>query len=385
MFAKQWRFLDKRSPRWRYFSDSLKVEESIQMRIPTPIQALSAAAALALLAGCSSGSAIAPTSNTLQGHHVVMNSGRVPSVLNPVGMLKLRNLGGFQPNHKASYDSCPASGTIIYMSDFNTSTINIYKGGNTTPLVLCGQITGSVVNPQGMIVKAGNLYVANTGGFDVEGFHRGATTPFITYTDPTCSGQFPVDVTVSSDNFVFATNIFGGACAGSISIFHKSGAYVSTIANPSGFNDYFLTIQNNGQLYTDDNSLSLNTASCPGGACGAFSNTGAVMNFPGGVRSEDGEDVVLDDQSGTGGGTVTTYEPPTFSSGGVCTVGGSDPVTFDVNHSQHHMFLADAGLNQLTELKYTNTTGACAPKFTAPGNTSGLPIGAAVDRAESLN
>src|ERR1700682_5699754 len=124
------------------------------MRIPTPIQALSAAAALALLAGCSSGSSIAPSaSSSIQSHHFVNMSGRVPTVLNPVGMLKLRNLGGAQPNHKASYNACPASGTLTYMSDFNTSTINIYKGGNLTPLSLCGQLTG-LANPQGMIVKA---------------------------------------------------------------------------------------------------------------------------------------------------------------------------------------------------------------------------------------
>jgi len=355
------------------------------MRIPTPIQALSAAAALALLAGCSSGSAIAPSMSTTQGHHAVqLLSGRVPSVLNPVGMLSLHNLGGAQPSHKASFNSCPAAGTIIYMSDFNLSVINIYKGGNLTPLALCGSITG-VVNPQGMIVKAGNLYVANTGGGNILGFHRGSTTPFVTYTDPTCSGQFPVDVTVSSDNFVFATNIFGGACAGSISIFKKAGAYVSTIANGNGANDYFLTIQNNGTLYTDDNTFAMYKASCAGGACGAFTNTGAVMNFPGGIRSEDGEDPALDDQSGPNGGDVYTFEPPSFTSGfGDCKVGGVDPVSFDVNHSQHHMFLADAGLNQLTELKYTASTGACAPKGSIAGNSSGLPIGAAVDRAEAL-
>jgi len=354
------------------------------MRIPTPIQALSAAAALALLAGCSSGSAIAPSGSTMQSHHVVMNSGRVPSVLNPVGMLRLHNLSGAPQSKRAAFNACPAAGTITYMSDFNLSQIYIYKGGNATPLVECGLITG-VINPQGMIVKAGNLYVANTGAGTVVAFHRGATTPFITYTDPTCSGQFPVDVTVSGDNFVFATNIFGGACAGSISIFKKAGAYVSTIANGNGANDYFLTIQKDGTLYTDDNTFALYKAACAGGACGAFSNTGATMNFPGGLRSADGEDPVLDDQSGAGGGNLYTYEPPSFTNNTNCPVGGVDPVSFDINHSQHHAFFADAGLNQLTELKYTASTGACSPKGSIPGHSSGLPIGAATDRAEALD
>ena len=356
------------------------------MRIPTPIQALSAAAALALLAGCSSGSAVAPSMSTTQSHHSVqMLSGRVPSVLNPVGMLRLHNLGGFQPDHKASWNACPAAGTIIYMSDFNTSDVNIYKGGNTSPLVLCGQLTG-FTNPQGLMVKAGNLYVSNTDAENVEAFHRGSTSPFKTYTDTSCSGEFPADVTVSSDNVVYATNIISGACAGSISAWNKtSGNLIANIPNPNGANSYFLTIQNNGQLYFDDNTFGLYTAMCTGGSCGTFANVGATMNFPGGLRSEDGEDVALDDQSGPGGGNLYTYEPPTFNVNNTnCPVNGVDPVSFDVNHSQHHAFFADAGLNQLTELKYTNTTGACAAKGTVAGNQSGLPIGVGVDRAEVL-
>ncbi|HEY5095375.1 MAG TPA: hypothetical protein VII69_09690 [Candidatus Eremiobacteraceae bacterium] len=353
------------------------------MRIPTPIQALSAAAALALLAGCSSGSAIAPIGSALQGHHSVMNSGRIPAAVSPSTLLKVQQFGT-HPNNKVGFNACPAAGTLIYMSDFNLGVVNIYKGGNTSPLVLCGQLTG-LANPQGMIVKAGNLYVANTGGLDVLAFHRGATTPFITYTDPSCSGQFTVDVTVSSDNIVYASNIFGGSCEGSISAWNKnSGALIGNMQNPDGNETFFLTIQNNGTMYYDD-PTGLFKQTCTAGSCNSNSNTGATFTFPGGVRSEDGEDLALDDQgNGSTTGPVTTFEPPAFGSGGVCNHAGTDDVSFDVNHSQHHMFLADAGLDQLTELKYTNTTGACAPKGSIAGNTSGLPIGVAVDRAENL-
>jgi len=355
------------------------------MRIPTPIQALSAAAALALLAGCSSGgSSIAPSASTMQSHHPMMNSGHLPTVMGPGGLLRLAT-NGVHPSHQASYNACPAAGTIIYMSDFANSEVLIYKGGNTSPLVQCGALTG-LVNPQGLIVKAGNLYVANTDAENVVAYHRGATTPFITYTDTSCSGEFPADVTVSADNVVYATNIISGACSGSISAWNKNtGALISNTPNFNGANSFFLTIQNNGDLYYDDNTFTMYKGSCIAGTCGAFTNTGATFAFPGAIRSEDGEDVALDDQgNGSVTGPITTYEPPNFGSGGVCNHAGTDDVTFDVNHSQHHMFLADAGLNQLTELKYTNTTGACAPKGSAPGAASGQPIGVAVDRAENL-
>jgi hypothetical protein len=348
------------------------------MRLSTSVRSLSAAAAFALLAGCSSGSAIAPISSTMQSHHILAKSGRVPSVLNPVGMLKLRQLG--TPDHTASFNACPASGPIVYVSDFNTSSINIYKVpfAGQAP---CGRLT-HLTNPEGMIVRHNDLFVANTVGLNVVAFHRGATRPYIKYTDPSCSGEFPADVTVSNDNFVFATNIISGSCAGSISIWQKqSGALVGNIPNQARANSYFLTIQKDGTLYYDDNTFALYRGSCAGGACGPFTNTGATFAFPGALRSADGEDVVLDDQSASGGGALFTYEPPDFSSPDVCTLGGADPVTVDINRKQNHAFVADAGLNEAAEFTYPG----CKLIGTVPGNTSGLPIGVAKDFPETLH
>ena len=348
------------------------------MRIPTSAKLVSAAAALALLVGCSNGSALAPTSSTMQSHHFHAMSGRVPSVVNPVGMLKLRQVG--TPDHTAGFNACPATGPIVYMSDFNNSVINIYKVPFAGQLP-CGRLT-HVKNPQGMIVRHGDLFVANTGALNVVAFHRGATRPYIKYIDPSCSGQFPADVTVSNDNFVFATNIFGGSCAGSISIWQKqSGALVGTIPNQAGANSYFLTIQKDGTLYYDDNTLALYKGSCAGGACGSFSNVGATFAFPGGIRSADGEDVVLDDQSASGGGALFTYEPPDFSNPDVCTLGGSDPVSFDINSNQNHAFVADAGLVVAAEYTYPG----CKLIGTVPAGASALPIGIAKDFPETLH
>jgi hypothetical protein len=61
---------------------SLKYE-GVPMRIPTPLQALSAAAALALLASCSGGSAIAPNPAKPQGP-MQMTMGRTVDVVNPM-------------------------------------------------------------------------------------------------------------------------------------------------------------------------------------------------------------------------------------------------------------------------------------------------------------
>ena len=333
---------------------------------------------MALLAGCSDGSAIAPTSSTMQGHHFLAMSGRVPSVVNPVGMLRLLQVGA--PNHRASFNACPATGPIVYVSDFNANDISIYK----VPLAgqkPCGLLTASsgLVNPEGLIVRHSDLFVANTIGHDVLAFHRGATTPYITYTDGI---QLPLDVTVSNDNYVFATNEYGGGTQGSISIWQKqSGALVGFIPNPDGALSYYLTIQKDGTLYYDDSSWGLFKGSCAGGSCGAFTNTGATFNYPGGLRSVDDEDVVLVDQKAAGGGAIFTYEPPNFSNPVVCTLGGTDPVTIDINRRQSRAFVADLGRDEVLELSYPG----CKLIGFVRGEGGGALDGVAKDYPETLH
>jgi len=347
------------------------------MRILTPLQAISAAAAISLLAGCSGGgsSAVAPKLSTTQGHvHSLM--GRIPVAVGPIGMLKVNT----NTAHHFHSFSCPSSGPIVYMSDFNNSVINVYAG-NLSGQAPCGQIAG-LSNPQGLYVKANthDLYVANTGGENVLAFHRGQTSPFATFTDP--SGQFVVDVTVANDGTVIASNIFApdGSQQGSISTWKSDGTFVGNFPMINDIEGLFLTVQKDGTVYFNDLDASSGaglmwSGSCPGGACGSFTSTGVTSSFPGGIRSDLGQDVVQQDQLGSGGGTQTTYQPPGFSILSTCSLNGSDPVAMDINRPAHKYFYADAGLDALVEVGYPS----CAAIGSAPGNSSGLPIGAAKD------
>jgi hypothetical protein len=347
------------------------------MRIPTPIQALSAAAALALLAGCSSGSALAPTMSKTQGHVHTMGHGS--SVLNPIGMLKL-NQHAASGKHIASYDSCPAKGPIEYVSDASNGAVDIFAGKNfTAGETPCGVISG-LSEPQGLAVANHELYVANTTGLDVLRFPRGATSPDLTYTDSNCSGEYPADVAVATDGTVLATDIISNACSGGqISTWTSGGTFIGNFPNANGANDYFLTVQRNGDVYFDDNTFTIYKGSCPAGVCGSFTSTGATMAFPGGIESASGpnsEDVVLDDQSAAGGGALTTYE--TFpTSSWSCPLGGSDPVSYGFNRTDKHAFFADAGNFVATEVKWNDTSSTCASVGSV--TMSGQPIGAAVD------
>jgi hypothetical protein len=350
------------------------------MRIPTPIQALSAAAALALLAGCSGGSSIAPKVITPQGHvHQLM--GHIIAAVGPMGQLKVNMNTG---QHFASFDTCPTTGAIEYISDFNNSVINIYKGtfAGQAP---CGSLgSGSGISfAQGMFVKGSNhhLFVANSGGLDILEFARGGTTAVHTFADP--SAPEPADVTVDSHGIVIASNIAGGP-GPSISTWTKTGTFIGNFLMPNASLGLFVTVQAGGKLYYNDVDITsgagvLYKGKCPAGACGPFTATGATSAFPGGLRSADFEDLVQDDQSGAGGGTLNTYEHfPSPST--TCSIGAGDAVSIDINKTQKDVFYGDATNNVGGEIKYHG----CTLVGTVPGNSLGLPIGAAVDAPEVL-
>jgi hypothetical protein len=335
-------------------------------------------AAIVLLVGCSGGSAIAPKPSTPQGHGRSLMD-RIPIALSPLGMLKVNFNTG---HHFTSFDRCPALGAIEYISDYQNSVVNIYSGkfAGQRP---CGQLSGhGLAQVEGMFVEGSthDLYVANASGEDVVVFHRGATSPFKTYTDPT--GQVPVDVTVAKDGTVIASNIFSsGSENGSISTWHHNGIFVGNFPMVNAFQGQFVTVQKDGTLYLNDKDQTsgsglLWTGSCPHGACGAFTSTGATTAFPGGLRSADGEDVVQVDQLAT---TLTTYE--SFPTGTSCVIpGAAEPAGIDIKKKQHHLIYADIINNVGVEIDYPS----CATVGTVDGNPGGIPVGAAADEPESL-
>jgi hypothetical protein len=344
----------------------------IHMRTPARLQALAIATALVVLAGCTGGPAFAPKPTTPQDHMRWLMSN--PNLVSPSAPRDV-HVGG---QRYKSYDACPGTGAIEYFVDATNSVINIYAGklAGQGP---CGQIAHvALLNPQGIVVdKQHNLFVANTGNANVLAFHRGKTSPFRTYTDTTNGSQFPVDVAVSDDGVVFATNIFSpNTGIGSISTFNKStGALIGNYQNPNSGADYFITVQKNGTVYWDDNGPTLWTGSCALGVCGAFTATGASFAFPGGIKSADGEDVVLLDQSAQAGSVLTTYEPPDFSSGVSCTIAKGQAVAmFDIDKRDRHLFFG--GASGGVELKY--------PSCVLVGHVNGTFGGVAVDPAGPL-
>jgi hypothetical protein len=336
-----------------------------------------AALSLTVLAGCSGESAIAPKLSTPQGHMLPLVN-RVSVAAKLMSMLKIiQNTG----HHFKTFDNCPATGPIVYVSDFANGVINIYQP-DFAGQAPCGQLTSGLRSPQGLFVQASTheLYVANTGDYDIVVFRRGETNPTRKYVDP--SGQLPSDVTVAKDGTVIATNNRRPTGhIGSISTWHKNGTFVGNFKNANGYADDFLTVQKDGTLYFVDNGRGLWVGTCPAGACGSFTITNATFNYPAGVRSADGEDLVVMDEAGMNGGDLDTFEPPKFTSPAFCALNAGFPDGFDISRLQHHLFYADSGNNVATEIDYPS----CALVGSVPGNPGGFPVGVAKDYPEPLN
>jgi DNA-binding beta-propeller fold protein YncE len=332
------------------------------MRFLTPLKVRSAAAAIALLAGCSGSSAIAPKPVTPQGG--------APSVGGRVSIV----------NHY----SCPATGRIVYLSDSNNNIINIYAGKfhDQAP---CGQLTSGLNGPYGVHVDPGthDLYVANANNSNILVFHKGQTTPYNLYSDPSGQQQ-PIDVTVATDGTVVASNqgVWVGTEAGSISTWiggPNGGTFVGNFPMTNDIQGGFLALKKNGTVYFNDIDATskrgaLWSVSCPAGACGAQTRvTGVWFDNPGGMGFDSTGDLFVNDMHIRRDGTAKTFElpnpkPTKFSLHAM-------PFGLAIDESMHHWFMSDWLGDFAAEYAYPSGTLV----GTVSGNQYGQTRGIAID------
>lgn len=302
------------------------------------LRALSVGAIVALVAGCSGGFALSPKPASPQGG---VNSIFSHNVINPFGLLSINNRTG---RNSKSFYACPATGSIKYVSDYYNSLINIYVGrfAGQGP---CGQIaSGEVYRPSDVYVNPAthDLYVANMGLSNILVFHRGQTTPYNTYTDP--SGQFPQGVVVAKDGTIIATNFTAHypQVGGSLSTWiggPNGGTFVGNFRLNNGNFGGFITIRKDGTVYFDVGAYSTTiwSVSCPMGACGVQTQVAGIsLSNSGGMAVDAEGDLVLADASPS---LCETFElpnpvPKTFSVYG-------HPQGIAINKLDNHLFVAD--------------------------------------------
>lgn len=322
------------------------------------------------MASCSGGSALAPSASSPQ-------SGTPFSV----GRLAGRSTIG--------YYSCPARGTIVYLTDSDAthSFIDVYAG-RLAGQAPCGQITSGLNGLQGLYVDPAthDLYVPNQFDSDILVFHRGKTTPYDSYAD---TGQLPEDVTVANDGTIIASNISGvDTHGGSISTWKQGpngGTFIGTfpllhgLAADFGAGADFIAAQKNGTVYfdimfdTEANNGTLWSVSCPGGACGVQTQVpGGALGQPGGVAVDNSGDVLVVD---TLDRRVEKFAPPNPHPVIIPLTGIDFGLALD--QTNNHFFLADNLGRDVAEYTYPNGeligTAPC-------GVSDCTAIGVAVDR-----
>jgi hypothetical protein len=309
------------------------------------------AAAITILAGCSAGGTSAITQGAAPQDGAML--------------------------HPVSFDSCPATGSIEYVSDAHNSVIYIYKGpfAGQAP---CGQITAQLRTPYELYVQTAthDLYVANYAGSNIEVFHRGHLRPYNHYGDPT--GQHTADVAVASDGTVIAINVFStGQEDGSISTWiggPGGGTFVGNFPlltnNATGAS---LAIDGGGTVYFDNFQGELWTVQCPAGACGTQTQvTGVAPRASGGMAFDSSGDLLITAQSSPGAGQIFELpnpNPTTFPL-------GDNPFGMAISQRYHHWFVTYSTNHEAAEYSYPS--GALIG--TVPCCPTGVPVGVAFDQ-----
>jgi hypothetical protein len=343
------------------------------------LRTLCASAAIISLAACAGvgSSSIAPQQVSPKSD-TAFRTGRYPSILSQFGQLHSRDgVGQLILRHSL----CPETGAIEYVSDFNNNVIEIYDG-SFAGQAPCGQITSGINAPSGLYVspETHDLFVATIKGHDVLVFHRGQTTAYNAYTDPT-RRQKVLDVTVATDRTVIASNVnrAGGPEAGSISTWiggQHGGRFVGNFPMTNDAEGGYITVQENGTVYYNDIDRSTGAGalwrmSCPAGVCGAQTQiAGVSFLFPGGLASNETNDLLAIDQTGH---LLDTFELPNPVPKTIPLSGY--PIAMAIDAPRHHLFITDADNNDAAEYLYPS--GVLIG--TVPGNSGGFLDGIAVD------
>jgi hypothetical protein len=298
------------------------------MRIPTPVQALSAAAALALLAGCSS-SAVAPSGTSNLGsisresgvkHYVAVSA-------IPKGFLGVRSSHGL---NFVAPDAVPGG---LYASEFSGSAINHYK----IPNKLNGPPTctdGPASAPNGINVdKHRNLWDPD-----------GGTRTIIEFA-PNCGGQLtsvasnggnqPADVAFDGTKmYVADVNLDG------IDVY-TAGVYTTTLTNPgmSGGSCFGVATIGHNVFASSTSNVIVEYANGaePGVDLTTSGMTGTTT--PGGMTGDSHKNLIVVDLSNG----ILSYAPPYTQAPAKVTAPVGSSVYAHLDKTNEFLYVGDYG------------------------------------------
>lgn len=329
-------------------------------------------AAVTGLAACSSGTQSAPTANvpsvqisTLpSGEHVVRLGSHVIRYGGPRRAVSTRR-GWISLDAKRKQ--------LLYGSSYNGGFVNIYKAGgnNQQPI---GQLTSGLVSPQGMVVdRKHRLWVANTNGFTIEVFKRGATAPYKTLSNP---GYYAISVAVDSHGTVYAANAAGGSGQkGNVTVWANGST------SPTGYLTYSNFNVCSGVGVDKNDNVYVSYVPTSGPPTVVEFPAGSQNGAPLGIGSPGLSNITFDSSGNlvmeTLYGTLGIWAPP-YTSGPARTINalGNSPT---INKTDKKIWIAYANPTNGMIEGYNYTSGALVDTITAGFNDAGYPQGVAVD------
>jgi hypothetical protein len=367
--------------------------------------ALSALAALVLLAGCSGGSATPPLAHlsaqsafsgqsAFAAQSLVLGAQHPEIAALPGAYAKAMENRTHQPQRSFSSRIrpdvlFPATGTVWVTDAGNNS---VYRCTNATNGCVAQQVPafGSPLatwnEPQGIAAdSAKDVYIADTVNSRIVELDPTGATVLGIYADP---NEYPVGVAVAVEhNIICVTNMISTSGGPGNIVCYKQGHFTGPNWTAGGLmNDYYFDgFDKAGNLYVDgfDSNGVAEVEEVPHAASGGTTEvlSPITIQFPGGVEVERTRGYLLvDDQSAR---TINQYVLPGYGAGTPASftmTGASDPVSFGLKPGDLNLWMADAGI---AEADAYHVSAGGPPAFRLPWqlpvNQPGLfsvPIGA---------
>jgi len=275
---------------------------------------------IAALAACGGGasqqpSALTPPAGSSAARHAVIPAPAAHSV------------GAARINHRRSWISPDAKRAprLLFISDYGSGTVDIF----TMPaLVLKGQLTG-FSSPEGECTdSSGNIWIADTGGMQLELYSRTGT---LLRTLPD-AGEFPASCAMDKNGNLAVANIensSGGA--GNITVFANASGSGTPYVNAAIEQYFFVGYDPNGNLFFDGTNTSRTSsyfAELPAGSSSTqlINLNGGTLHLAGFIQwYRTGNYIALGDQ-GCGGTTSSCVYWVTVS-GSAGTITGTTNLT----------------------------------------------------------